>query len=81
LSPAGPSPSPCAGVRKPPGGSPSSAVPLPLPYIVVSVWLTLFAVADGKAKPCRWEAYAGGPKPVALMALITSSLAQLTGIF
>ena len=27
---------------------------------------TLFAVADGKAKPCRWEAYAGHPKPVAL---------------
>ena len=27
---------------------------------------TLFAVADGKAKPCRWEAYAGPPKPVAL---------------
>ena len=66
LSPAGPSPSPCAGVRKPPRGSPSSAVPLPLPYIVVSVWLHPICRCRWKGETLQVGGVCRPPKPVAL---------------
>ena len=73
------------GCASPRGGSPSSAVPLPLPYTVISVWLCPVC-------RCRWKGrtlqvncciVAGGSTrrcSVAAKWLTISQIAQLTGI-
>ena len=61
-----PPPPPNAGVRKPPGGSPSSAQPLPLPYIVVSVWLHPICRCRWKGETLQVGGVCRAPKPVAL---------------
>ena len=75
--------------RSPPGGSPSSAQPLLLLYIVVSVWLFPVCRCRWKHKALKVEqhivaggkAHGRGKIAVALMLLIINALAQLTGVF